>query len=124
MNSVALMGRLTKDVEVRQAGETQVANFCIAVDDGYGDRKHTSFFNLVAFGKTAENIAKYFQKGSRIAVDGKLRQERWEKDGKNYSDVKVIVNQFDFVDKKAEEKTDTDGFMSIPEEMQEELPFV
>lgn len=128
MNQVVFIGRLTKDVETRQAGETTVANFSIAIDTGYGDKKQTSFFDCVAFGKTAENLAKYFHKGDKIGLEAEARQERWEKDGKNYSRVAFYVNHWEFVEGKKDQSEQaaeqaTEDFMSIPDSFQEELPF-
>ena len=78
MNKVNIIGRLGKDSELRNAGETKVLNFSLAVNDGYGDRKKSYFFDVVLFGKSAENLAPYLTKGTQIGVTGKLVQEKWQ----------------------------------------------
>ena len=60
------------------------------------------FFDVTAFGKTAENIQKFFSKGSRILIDGSLDFQQWEKDGQKRSKVGIKVNGFDFIDKKSQ----------------------
>jgi single-strand DNA-binding protein len=102
INQVFLIGRLTKDVELRttQSG-TQVASFSLAVNYTYGSgdqKKETvSFFNCTAWGKLGELINQYCSKGHRIAVTGRLQQQTWEKDGAKHSDVKVIVESCQFL---------------------------
>ena len=126
MNICTFIARMAKDAETRQAGETTVANFSIAIDTGYGEKKGTSFFDCVAFGKTAENLTKFFHKGDKIALEAEARQERWEKDGKSFSRVVFYVNHWEFVEGKKEqtqEPKETDDFMTIPDSIQEELPF-
>ena len=102
MNKVIIMGRMTKDPELKysQSG-TAVAKFSIAVDTGWGDKKETSFFNVVAFKKSAENICKYFSKGQRILCEGSLKQNSWtDKDGNKRSTVEINLFQFDFIESK------------------------
>jgi len=107
MNKVILMGRLTRDPEVRysQAAEpVAVARYSLAVDrrfkrDGEPD---ADFINCVAFGKTGEFAEKYFRKGQRVAVEGRLQVRSWEKDGvKQWSTEVVIENQY-FADSKGQ----------------------
>lgn len=114
MNTLSIMGRLTKDVELKSstAGKSFV-NFSIACNDGFGEHTHTSFFNCVAFGKTADAIHQYLSKGSPIAITGKIKQETWESEGQRKSTVKIIVSQFHFVGSKKEE--------SKQEEAQQEI---
>lgn len=102
MNSVNILGTLVRDVELKysQSG-TAIGNFSIAVKDGYNKDK-THFFDVVAFGKQAETINTYFNKGSRILINGELNQETWEKDGQKKSKVTIKLNGFTFVDKKSE----------------------
>lgn len=130
MNIVILMGRLTKDVEVRYTtGEKPLAvgGFGLAVDRRCKE-KVTDFFNCVAFGKTAENIEKYFRKGNKILVTGTVQNDEYtNKEGKKVTTTKIMVNEFDFVESKGEKteaKTDADGFMNIPDGLDDsELPF-
>lgn len=94
MNSISIIGNLTKDVELRYTQEPKaVANFTIAVNEGYGDNKEAHFFDVVVWGKQAENLKKYCSQGSKVAVEGKLKQQRWETDnGEKRS--KVIISAF------------------------------
>ena len=101
MNKVILMGRLTRDVELKtsQSGNT-FARSSIAVDRPF-HKDETDFFNLIAFGKTAEFLSKYFDKGRRILIEGVLRQSTFEdKDGNKKSTVDVVVDQIEFADDK------------------------
>lgn len=99
------MGTITRDVELRYLPSgSAVANFSIAINESYktqnGEKKEeVSYFNMVAFGLTAENINKYFQKGSRILVEAKPKEERWEKDGHKQSKTVFVVENFYFVDR-------------------------
>lgn len=100
-NSVFLTGRITKDLELKQAGQTQVTNFSIAVDKPF-KKDDTSFFEIVAFGKTAELLNNYCGKGSKILIEGSLKQDRFEdKNGNNRSVVRVIANRIEFLDNKS-----------------------
>lgn len=108
MNSVHLIGRLTKNVELKYTPSSlAVANFTIAINDNYMKDKEkverTYFFDVVAFGKTAEIINQYFTKAVRIGITGKLVQERWsDKDGKNKSKITIQLEEFFFIDPKNE----------------------
>lgn len=107
MNIVTVMGRLGGDVNIKTSGDKSVGRFTVCVDDRKkaDGTKHTNFFVCTAFGKTAENISKFFSKGSRIAVTGSLRQDSYtDKDGNKRSSVEIIVNGFDFVDSKSDSK--------------------
>lgn len=102
MNLTILTGRITKDLEIKQAGQTQVLNFSLAVDNPF-KKDDVSFFDIVAFGKTAELLNNYCNKGSKIAVEGNLKQDRFtDKEGKNRSVVRVIANRIDFLDTKGQ----------------------
>lgn len=103
-NITVLRGNMTRDAELRYLPDGKaVAEFGLAVNDGYGDKKSVSFFDVSVFGKTAENVAKYCGKGSSVCVTGKLKQDRWEdKDGNKRSKVKIYANNVEFLDKKGE----------------------
>ena len=125
MNKVILMGRLTKDPETRQAGETIVTRFSLAVDRR---RKTESgqaadFPSIVAFGKTAEFINKYFHKGMKIALDGRIQTGSYDKDGVKHYTTEVVAENVEFAEsKKADDNTqDADGWAEIPDNLQ--LPF-
>lgn len=99
-NLIILTGRITKDLELKQAGQTQVANFSLAVDNPF-KRDDTSFFDIAAFGKTAQLLNNYCGKGSKILIEGNLKQDRFQdKEGNNRSVVRVIANRIEFLDSK------------------------
>lgn len=99
-NIVVITGRITKDLELKQAGQTQVTNFSMAVDNPF-KKDDTSFFDVVAFGKTAELLNNYCGKGSKIGVEGTLKQDRFtDKEGNNRSVVRVNANRIEFMDSK------------------------
>lgn len=104
MNKVFELGRITATPEVREAGENKVCNFRIAVDKRMGknaDHPEANFFGCTAWGKTAEIIATYFNKGDRILVSGRLENRRYEdKDGATRTVTEIIVEDFDFIEKK------------------------
>jgi single-strand DNA-binding protein len=99
LNRVQLIGRLTRDPELRQTGSgTSYCRFGIANNRNYttnGERREeVSFFNCTAWGRQAEIINQYCRKGKQVAVDGRLQQRSWEdKEGKKQSSVDVIVEQ-------------------------------
>ena len=106
-NTVTLIGRLTKDVDLRYSeGEKQtaIARFTIAVDRGKKDangNRQSDFPNCIAFGSTAENIQRFFQKGSRLAVSGSLQTGKYQnREGQTVYTTDVVVDGFDFVESK------------------------
>ena len=111
MNSVALVGRLGKDPEVRNTGSGKtVANFTLAVDYGFGDRKQTSWIPVQAWEKTAEIVQKYTAKGSQVAVTGRLQQRSWEdRDGNTRSVLEVVADKVDLLS-KSEKSTSQSEF--------------
>ena len=99
-NLTILTGRITKDLELKQAGQTQVTNFSLAVDNPF-KKDDTSFFDIAAFGKTAQLLNNYCGKGSKILIEGNLKQDRFQdKEGHNRSVVRVIANRIEFLDNK------------------------
>lgn len=106
-NKVFLMGNLTRDVEVRQLPSGgSVANIGLAVNrrfktqDGQ-QREETTFVDCEAWGRTAEVMAQYLSKGRPVFIEGRLRLDQWQdKDGGNRSKLKVIVENFQFVDSR------------------------
>ena len=108
MNNIQILGNMTRDCELKYAQSgTAIGSFGIAVNKkiknqsgGYDDK--AMFFDVTAFGKTAENINKYFGKGSRILISGELEFQQWEKDGQKRSKVGIVCQQFDFIDKKSD----------------------
>lgn len=106
MNKIILTGRLTKDAELRYTpGKgTPVTTFSMAVDDGFGDNKKTYFFNIVVWGKSAEAVAQYTSKGSKVLVNGKLTNRDYQaKDGTKKYVTEVVADMFngvEFLDNK------------------------
>lgn len=104
MNKVMLMGRLTRDPEIKYtAGENQtaVAKWSVAVERRFGKEKETDFFDCTAFGKTAEHVEKYWKKGMKMLLIGRLEQRRWtDKEGKPKSSVGVTVEDIEFCERK------------------------
>lgn len=135
MNLVIMIGRLTKDPEVRysQAGKAY-ANFSIAVDKRFKreGENNTDFFECVCFDKTAEFVGKYFSTGKRIAVEGSLQNDTYTgKDGTKRHAYKIKCDNVEFADGKGEAKEtkpkreEDEGFLNIPDgAIDEELPFV
>jgi len=109
VNLVALVGRLTRDPELRysQSG-IAVAKFSIAVDRPF-NRDETDFFDIVAFRKTAELAANHLTKGRQVGITGHLQQERWEKDGEKRSKVVVVVEEITFVGPRPDSAGDEGG---------------
>ena len=98
MNVVALMGRLTKDPEVFASNDLNIVRFTIAVDR-IGDG--TDFIQCVAFKKTADFIEKYFHKGNRIAVNGRIQTSTYQKrDGTKATSFEVVANSAEFCENK------------------------
>lgn len=115
MNVVVLMGRLTRDPEIR-GGNTKVAKYTLAVDRaGEG----TDFINCATFGKGAEFAEKYLKKGMKITVSGRIQSGKYtNKEGNTVYTTDVIVAQHEFCEKKEE----SDEFASVPD-TGEKLPW-
>lgn len=102
MNKVILLGRLVKDVELKKVQDLSIGEASLAVNGKDGE---AIFIDLVSFGKLAENLAKFFRKGSRILIEGELKQDRFKgKDGKNKEKIKVILRNFSFIDSKSDKE--------------------
>ena len=148
MNKVILMGRLTRDPEVRYSqGEqsTAIARYTLAVDRRFrrdGDTQTADFINCVAFGRQGEFAEKYLRKGIKIAITGRIQTGSYtNKDGQKVYTTEVIVEDQEFAESKNASQSNGsdggfapsnrpspsdagDGFMNIPEGIDEELPFV
>ena len=97
INVVVLVGRLTRDCELKSTPQgTSVCRFSVAVNrrKRTGDRweDEVSYFDVVLWGRSAETLTPYLQKGRQVSVEGELRQNRWEQDGKTNSKVEVVAN--------------------------------
>ena len=121
LNKAILVGRLTKDPEVRStASGVSVASFSVAVARSYarqGEERQTDFINCVAFRSTADFIARYFTKGSMIGIDGSIQTRTWDdQEGKRHWVTEVIVNEAHFVESKKDSAPSAGG------DAQPELP--
>ncbi len=131
MNKVVLIGRLTKDPDVRYSQSNEpiaVARYTLAVDrrikrDG---QQSADFIGCIAFGKLGEFAEKYLHKGMKIAIEGHIQTGSYKnRDGQTVYTTDVIVDGCEFVEKKSDNpqpQTDSDGFMQIDDGC-EELPF-
>lgn len=135
MNRVLMMGRLTKDPDIRMTQNNKaVASFTIAVDRRFKqDGQPTAdFFNCTAFGKTAEFVEKYLTKGVKVVICGELRNNHYEKDGVKHYSEQIMIESIEFAEsKRAQEEnagnvapTQNDAFMNVPDAIEDELPFV
>lgn len=105
LNRIVLMGRLTRDPELRRTGSgTAVSSFSIAVDrdfKGQGGEKETDFIDIVAWRNTAEFVSKYFTKGRMAIVEGRLQIRDWkDKEGNNRRSAEVVADNVYFGDSK------------------------
>ena len=125
MNKVILMGRLTKDPELRRTGNrTPVCTFSIAVDNGYGENKHTDFINCVAWNKTAEFVSNYFTKGKMIIVIGRISTRSWEtQDGKKAYATEVTASEVSFGESKSENPSAAKDDFTPLDEADDDLPW-
>ena len=145
MNKVILMGRLTRDPEVRySAGENAlaIARYTLAVDRRFrrDGEANADFINCVSFGRTAEFAEKYFRQGLKIAVTGRIQTGSYtNREGQKVYTTDVVVEEQEFAESKAASNENAgyapadnrpspsaaagDGFMNIPDGIDEELPF-
>ena len=138
MNKAILMGRLTRDPEVRYTnganGQMAVAKYTIAVDRR-GSNNEADFIGVTAFGKAGEFAEKYLKKGMKVLVTGHIQTGSYtNKDGQKVYTTDVIAEDQEFTESKsaqngnnqqepAQSVPDADGFMNIPEGIDEDLPF-
>lgn len=141
MNKVILMGRLTRDPDIRYTQpnsaqeQTCIARYSLAVDRRFrrdGDSQTADFISCVAFGRQAEFAEKYLRKGTKIAITGRIQTGSYTKcDGQKVYTTDVIVEEQEFAESKAAGQTtqqnpapvSENGFMEIPDGLEEELPF-
>ena len=127
MNHVTLMGRLTRDPELRHTNSgTAVVSFTIAVEHRASQETHTDFIDIVAWKGTAEFVSKYFTKGQMIALHGRLSIREWtDKDGNKRKSAEVVAGNVYFTDSK---KSHTEGAEPAQAEFEDidddgDLPF-
>lgn len=143
MNKVVLVGRLTRDPEVRYStgqNANAMARFSVAINRRFKNADgnyEADFINCIAFGKSAEFIEKYFKKGMAIGLTGRIQTGSYtNKDGVKVYTTDVVVEETEFVESKnavsggdattlkpTTNNASADGFMNIPEAIDEELPF-
>lgn len=131
MNKVILMGRLTRDLEIRYTqGDTPtaVARYTLAVNRAYKRQGEpdADFINCVVFGRGAEFAEKYFRQGMRIVISGRIQTGSYTgRDGSRMYFTNIVVETQEFAESKASGSAETgeDGFMNIPDGLDGELPF-
>ncbi len=150
MNKVILMGRLTRDPDVRYSQAEPpmaISRFTLAVDRRFkrqgenGDDQTADFISCVAFGKTGEFVEKYAHKGTKFCVTGRIQTGRYtNKEGQTVYTTDVVCEEVEFAESKAAQSGNSggsdnayskapapagadDGFMNIPDEIDEDLPF-
>ena len=146
MNKVILMGRLTRDAEIRYSqGEssTAIARFSLAVDRRFrrdNEEQTADFINCVAFGRTAEFLERFGRKGTKFVLEGRIQTgSSTNKDGQRVYTTDVVAENVEFAESKNNSSAGNDfggapsapspsgaagdGFMNIPEGIDEELPF-
>ena len=125
MNKVFLIGRLTRDPELRYTGSnTAVATFSLAVNRNFSNQngeREADFINCVVWDKQAENLVRYQHKGNQIAVEGRIQTRNYDdKDGKKVYVTEVLVNNVNFLDAKSSGNSGND-FNNLPEPPMEEV---
>lgn len=140
MNKVILMGRLTRDAEIRYSqGENSmaIARFSLAVDRRFrkDGEQGADYINCIAFGKTAEFYEKFGRKGTKFVIEGRIQTGSYtNKDGQRVYTTDVVVENTEFAESKSNNQSGNssqnnsvpssdDGFMNIPDGIDEELPF-
>lgn len=130
MNQVVLIGRLCSDIDVRYTqGDTPmcIARYRLAVNRRFkrDGEPEADFISCVAFGKSGEFAEKYFRKGMKVAVTGRIQTGSYEKDGHKIYTTDIVAENQEFCESKGEKtETTTDGFMDISPSDIEELPFL
>lgn len=140
MNNVSLMGRFTRDIDLKfTTSNLAVGRFSVAVDRRLSKEKRmeaennnqptADFINCIAFGKTAEVIGQYFGKGNKIAITGHIQTGSYEKDGQRIYTTDVVVDSFDFVESNKDNNSNQEntaqdyGFNQAIPTSNNELPF-
>lgn len=124
INHTVLIGRLTRDAELKFTNQgLAICRFSIALNrrvkqgDAWKDEAH--YFDITAFGKQGEAVAQYLTKGTQVAIQGELRQDRWEHGGKKMSKVAIVANNIQLLGGK---KQETSGQPEQPSNDSEQFP--
>lgn len=129
MNKVFLIGRLTKEPELRHSKSGKpMANFNLAVNRMYLNqegKQETDFLNINVWGAKAENCGKYLHKGSQVAVEGSIQVNIYEKEGKKVYSTEINASNVQFLDSKPKTETQKENnpFEEFANEIEEEYPF-
>lgn len=105
INKVILVGNVGKTPEVRQVGENKVASFTLATTEKFKDREETEWHNIVVWGKQAEVVEKYVDKGTQLYVEGRIKTEKYTKDGQDRFIVKIYANTIQLLGKRESQPT-------------------
>jgi single-strand DNA-binding protein len=127
-NRVSIIGRMTADAQIKQAGTNKVCTVTVANNRKYNDKEQVSFFNCIFWNKSAELIAQYGGKGKRLLVDGRLQQRSYEnKDGKKQSVIEIFVENFQLLDYIKNKESDItqviDDNFGAQSEFSDDVPF-
>ena len=135
LNKWCGIGHITRDIGERDYGYTTNGkaklNISIAVNDGYGENKSVSYFDVVYWGKPAEAIKSYLHKGKQIGIEGRLKQDRWEKDGRTNTRVYVIAESIQLLGGREDGASNSAPRQSAPQnddgaefgDFPEDIPF-
>ena len=119
MNLVVISGGIARDPDCSQKGDMNIAKFTLAVSRG---KDNTDWIKVVAFDKTALLVHQYLKKGSRVSVEGRLQSSTYEYEGKKRTDISVIANRVEFLDRKGESQApQTDSGYAEPDEAEDDI---
>lgn len=119
MINVTVAGRLTKDAELRQAGNSQVCGFSVAADTGFGDKKQAYFFSCSLWGNQGAAIAQYLRKGTPVTISGEYSEREY--DGKQYKELRV--NQIELQGGKSDNQQSNQGYQQPSNNQQAPNPY-
>lgn len=127
MNKVVMIGRNTKDIELKQLSTgTSAIEFSIAVKRSFKNangEQESDFFNCVAFSKTAETISRYVKKGDQLGIEGRLQTRSYtNREGRKITVTEIIVENFEFLQAKKQEQTEQPKFEEL-DPFNNDLPF-
>ena len=130
MNKVILVGRLTRDPDIYKKDESITVKFSLAVDRRFKTEggQDADFPSVVAFGKTAEFISKYFFKGMKIGLVGRIQTGSYEKDGVKHYTTDVVADEVEFAESKKADAGEAEPpsikeYLDVPEGLENDLPF-
>ena len=124
MNKWIGTGRLTADPDVRTTADGMtVSSFTIATDRRF-KKDETDFFKCTAFKSTGDFVARYLKKGTKVIISGSIQNDNYtKKDGTKVYGVQIIVDEIEFAESKKKEETSDNGFVDVPDDVVDSLPF-